>query len=140
MKRLARFSVIIFVLVVLASVAVFAKPPEEKNDKLYDFIIALEGRIDELETELEAKDAELEAMIVALEAKDIALEAKDTEQDGRLAALESAGIYSRTPDAWLGSTMTGRWLFCLITATAEMSSVLRVAFSNVRMPRSQRMT
>ena len=36
--------------------------------------------------------------------------------------------------------MTGRWVRSRTTGTAERSSVLRVAVSNVRMPRSQRMT
>ena len=36
--------------------------------------------------------------------------------------------------------MIGRWLSFLTTGIAEMSSVLRVAVSNVRMPRSHRMT
>ena len=36
--------------------------------------------------------------------------------------------------------MIGRWLSFLTTGIAEMSNVLRVAVSNVRMPRSHRMT
>ena len=36
--------------------------------------------------------------------------------------------------------MTGRWLVACTTGTAEMSRVLRVAGSNVRMPRSHRTT
>src|ERR1700736_4925922 len=42
--------------------------------------------------------------------------------------------------AELGSRITGRWLSSLRTGTAEMSQVLRVAVSKVRMPRSQRST
>src|SRR5262245_1184878 len=47
---------------------------------------------------------------------------------------------SRRPVPWLGSTRMGRWLSFLTTGIAEMSSVLRVAFSKVRMPRSHRIT
>ena len=62
--------------------------------------------------------------------------------DSRLSseAFATAGMYDRLPVAWLGSTITGRWLACLITGIAEMSRVLRVALSNVRIPRSQSMT
>src|SRR5699024_2689341 len=44
------------------------------------------------------------------------------------------------PVAWLGSTTTGRWVFSWMMGTADRSRVLRVYFSKVRMPRSQRMT
>ena len=44
------------------------------------------------------------------------------------------------PVAWLGSTMTGRWVFSWMMGTADRSRVLRVYFSKVRMPRSQRIT
>ena len=47
---------------------------------------------------------------------------------------------SLRPVAWLGSTITGRWVNCFTTGTAVRSSVFRVYVSNVRMPRSQRIT
>src|SRR3989338_5898261 len=57
-----------------------------------------------------------------------------------MAALAIGPTYSQLPVPWLGSTMTGRWDRFLITGTALRSSVKRVWSSNVRMPRSQRMT
>ena len=57
-----------------------------------------------------------------------------------MAARAIGDTISHRPVPWLGSTMIGRWLSFFTTGTALMSSVLRVAFSNVRMPRSQRMT
>jgi hypothetical protein len=45
----------------------------------------------------------------------------------------------RCPVLWEGSTMTGRCDRCWTMATAERSRVLRLAVSNVRMPRSHRM-
>src|SRR5216684_3896069 len=47
---------------------------------------------------------------------------------------------SRRPVACEGSTTTGRCVRCFASTTAERSSVLRVAVSKVRMPRSQRTT
>ena len=44
------------------------------------------------------------------------------------------------PEAWDGSTTTGRWDSFLRIGTAEMSSVLRVMVSKVRIPRSHRIT
>ena len=55
-------------------------------------------------------------------------------------ARASAGTRLRFPVAWLGSRITGRCVSSLSTATAEISQVLRVAVSNVRMPRSHRIT
>ena len=53
----------------------------------------------------------------------------------------ASGVTSqRLPVAWVGSTMTGRWVSWWSSGTADRSSVLRVYVSNVRMPRSQRMT
>ena len=46
---------------------------------------------------------------------------------------------SRRPTAWEGSAMIGKWDSFSMTGIAEMSRVLRVYVSNVRMPRSQRM-
>ena len=46
----------------------------------------------------------------------------------------------RLPVPCDGSTTTGRWVISRSTGTAERSSVLRVARSNVRMPRSHRIT
>ena len=54
-----------------------------------------------------------------------------------MAARESGSTRSRRPPECDGSTMTGRCDSRCATGTAEMSRVLRVAFSNVRMPRSQ---
>ena len=56
------------------------------------------------------------------------------------AARAIGATMSRRPAPWLGSATIGRWLSFLTTGIAEMSNVLRVAVSNVRMPRSQRMT
>src|SRR4029079_4046313 len=56
------------------------------------------------------------------------------------AARAIGATMSRRPAPWLGSAMIGRWLSFLTTGIAEMSKVLRVAVSNVRMPRSQRIT
>src|SRR5690606_36929559 len=53
------------------------------------------------------------------------------------AARAIAGTLSRMPTPWLGSATTGRWERFSITGMAEMSMVLRVAVSKVRMPRSQ---
>ena len=57
-----------------------------------------------------------------------------------MAARESGTTRSRRPPACDGSTMIGRWLIACTTGTAEMSRVLRVLGSKVRMPRSQRTT
>ena len=46
----------------------------------------------------------------------------------------------RIPIAWLGSTITGRWLSSLRAGTAERSKVNRVWSAKVRIPRSQRIT
>src|SRR5262249_40222238 len=51
-----------------------------------------------------------------------------------------AGIRSGRPVAWLGSTMIGKWLRPLTFGTIDRSSVFRVESSNVRTPRSQRIT
>src|SRR5882762_5890602 len=56
------------------------------------------------------------------------------------AAMAIASTYSQWPVPWLGSTTTGRCVSFLSTGTALRSSVKRVAVSNVRMPRSHRMT
>ena len=56
------------------------------------------------------------------------------------AARAIGGMNCLTPTACEGSTMMGRWERSRTTGTAERSRVLRVAVSNVRMPRSQRMT
>src|SRR6266567_3204742 len=55
-----------------------------------------------------------------------------------MAALVSGKTRSRRPPECDGSTITGRCDRRWATGTALMSSVLRVAVSNVRMPRSQR--
>jgi hypothetical protein len=47
---------------------------------------------------------------------------------------------SHLPDAWLGSTIMGRWLSVLIAGTALISKVFLVYVSNVRMPLSHRIT
>ena len=53
----------------------------------------------------------------------------------------ASGLTSqRLPVAWLGSTMTGRWVSRSSSGTAARSIVFRVYVSNVRMPRSHRMT
>src|SRR5205085_8204348 len=57
-----------------------------------------------------------------------------------IAAKASGATRSARPPAWLGSTITGRCVSDLSTGIAAMSSVLRVAVSYVRVPRSQRMT
>src|SRR5437867_4270277 len=57
-----------------------------------------------------------------------------------MAANESGATRSEMPPAWLGSTITGRCVSRLSTGTAATSRVLRVAFSKVRMPRSQSTT
>ena len=57
----------------------------------------------------------------------------------RIAAVAHA-VGRSLPAAWLGSMKTGRWLMPWMTGTELTSSVLRVDDSNVRMPRSQRMT
>ena len=56
------------------------------------------------------------------------------------AARAIAGIRSGRPVAWLGSTMIGRWLCPWMFGTIDRSSVFRVESSNVRTPRSQRIT
>src|SRR5229473_3169922 len=56
------------------------------------------------------------------------------------ASSESGVTSSRRPVACEGSTTTGRCVRCFASTTAERSSVLRVAVSKVRMPRSQRTT
>ena len=53
-----------------------------------------------------------------------------------IAARVSGRTRSRRPPECDGSTMTGRWDSRCATGTALMSRVLRVAVSNVRMPRS----
>ena len=57
-----------------------------------------------------------------------------------MAARDSGTTRSLRPAACDGSTMIGRWLVACTTGTAEMSRVLRVAGSKVRMPRSQSTT
>ena len=57
-----------------------------------------------------------------------------------MAARERGTTRSRRPPACDGSTMIGRWLVACTTGTAEMSRVLRVLGSKVRMPRSQSTT
>ena len=57
-----------------------------------------------------------------------------------IAARESGTTRSRRPPECDGSTTTGRCARSWATGTAEMSRVLRVAFSKVRMPRSQSTT
>ena len=44
------------------------------------------------------------------------------------------------PVAWLGSTITGRWVSFFSTGMAAMSRVARLSVSKVRMPRSHRIT
>ncbi len=56
------------------------------------------------------------------------------------AAIASAGTSDALPAAWLGSTITGSSVRSRSTGIAERSSVLRVAVSKVRMPRSQSTT
>ncbi len=55
-----------------------------------------------------------------------------------MAARESGTTRSRRPPEWDGSTTIGRCERPWTTGTAEMSRVLRVAVSNVRIPRSHR--
>ena len=57
-----------------------------------------------------------------------------------IAARDRGTTRSRRPPACEGSTMIGRWLVACTTGTAEMSRVLRVLGSKVRMPRSQSTT
>ena len=53
----------------------------------------------------------------------------------------ASGLTSqRLPVACDGSTITGRWVRWWTSGTAVRSSVLRVVVSNVRIPRSHRMT
>ena len=54
-----------------------------------------------------------------------------------IAARDSGSTRSRRPPECDGSTITGRCDSRWATGTALMSSVFLVAFSNVRMPRSQ---
>ncbi len=56
------------------------------------------------------------------------------------AARDSGPTSRRSPEAWLGSTITGRWLWSFSQGTALRSSVNRVAFSKVLIPRSHRIT
>ena len=56
------------------------------------------------------------------------------------AASDIGPTRSRRPAAWLGSTITGRWVISLSTGIAIRSSVKRYAVSNVRIPRSHSMT
>src|SRR5215472_14182250 len=55
-------------------------------------------------------------------------------------ARATGGTRLRFPVAWLGSRITGKCVSSFRTGIAEMSQVLRVAVSNVRMPRSHRIT
>ena len=57
-----------------------------------------------------------------------------------MAARARGSTMNRIPDAWLGSTITGRWVFCFNMGMAEISRVFLVEVSKVRIPRSQRMT
>ena len=56
------------------------------------------------------------------------------------AARAKLGTRSRTPAGWDTSTQMGSRLCLWMTGTAEMSSVKRVAVSNVRRPRSHNTT
>ena len=56
------------------------------------------------------------------------------------AARASGSTSRRSPEAWLGSTITGRCECSFSHGTALRSSVKRVAVSNVRMPRSHSIT
>ncbi len=56
------------------------------------------------------------------------------------AARAHGSRMSFRPSAWLTSTMTGSEVSCLSSGIAEMSSVLRVQRSKVRMPRSHSTT
>ena len=53
-----------------------------------------------------------------------------------MAARASGTTRWRRPDEWEGSMSTGRWAMVLTTGAAEMSRVLRVLVSKVRIPRS----
>ena len=55
-------------------------------------------------------------------------------------ALASGSTKERTPVAWLGSTMTGRWVRSFKTHTALKSKVFLVEVSKVRIPRSHNAT
>src|SRR6266481_5285375 len=55
-------------------------------------------------------------------------------------ARESAGTRLRFPVAWLGSRTTGRCVNSFSAGIAAMSHVLRVTVSNVRIPRSHKIT
>ena len=55
-----------------------------------------------------------------------------------IAPLESGITYSLLPAAWLGSTITGRWLNFLITGMEEISSEKRALSSNVLIPLSHK--
>ena len=57
-----------------------------------------------------------------------------------MAAMLIRSTIHALPQAWEGSTTTGRWDSCFTASTAERSRVLRVKVSKVRMPRSQRIT
>src|SRR5260370_473826 len=53
---------------------------------------------------------------------------------------ESAGTRLRFPVAWLGSRITGRCVNSFSAGIAAMSQVFRVTVSNVRIPRSHKIT
>src|SRR6266480_3729111 len=55
-------------------------------------------------------------------------------------ARESAGTRLRFPVAWLGSRITGRCVNSFSAGIAAMSQVFRVTVSNVRIPRSHKIT
>src|SRR5438876_760437 len=55
-------------------------------------------------------------------------------------ARDNAGTKLRFPVAWLGSRTTGRCVNSFSAGIAAMSQVLRVTVSNVRMPRSHKIT
>src|SRR5207248_1510865 len=57
-----------------------------------------------------------------------------------LVAAADHGLRVVICQAWLGSTITGRWVSFLSTGIAWRSSVNRYAVSNVRIPRSHSMT
>ena len=56
------------------------------------------------------------------------------------AARDSGSTSRRSPEACDGSTTTGRWVWIFSHGIAPRSSVKRVAVSNVRIPRSHRIT
>ena len=56
------------------------------------------------------------------------------------AASAIGGTLSRIPTAWLGSTITGKWVSERTIGMAERSSVFLVARSKVRIPRSHKIT